>query len=221
MQDYIKKNNLSSVLMMITVFFIVVILMVFTSKIGPPKLHDPISKLTEDIGVYKGRYFNKLFNFTLSAPDSNNWKFSYPTNIDSTFIDGTNKINSKEVVRLEHFINNDTLAIVKVELFKLDELTKVEILASDDMAYIIDTQQKKGEAISIVSDVVVVSSVDLTAAFYVLEFPEKTYFKYPVWVTMHIIRDNTVYKIICISKRENYEDLKSKFEKILQDISFI
>jgi len=221
MKSYTKRSNISQVVFMAAILLFVIVLMIVINKGHFPVISDPLSQIEGNAGIIKGRYYNKPFRFSVSSPDTNLWNFEYVGQIDSTYIFNTNEQNSKKVVRLNRLENNDTIAVVNVELFERREEANAVKLAALELRHKLKNYRKQNESAAVVGDVTTVNSSSLNGAFYVIELPQSTNIKYPVWVTMFIIRKHMAYKIICQSKRDVYDNIKGEFEYILKNFQLL
>ena len=222
MSRFKVKGSVSNIILMV-VLLVVIIIMMSTIKKREHKFTKYISSLSqfeESAKAIDRTYYNKPFRFSISAPDSN-WEFKYSSDIDSSVVINSSENKPQLIVNISHNEQNDTTAIVTVEIFQLIKLISPRNLASRNLAHVKNQYKTEDEQVSIVSDVIIASSGNVVNAFHVVELPLSTIHPYPILVTMFSIRNQLAYKIICKVKREKYELYRADFEEILKSFTYL
>ena len=222
MRYYKSRGNVSNILLLVAILGVVIILMYNIKKreFKLPTFSPKLTQFAEAAKEINGIYYNKPFRFSISAPDSN-WKFIYSPEIDSSVLVRSSENNPQFIVKISRHEKNDTLAIVNVGLFQLEEMISPKNLAARNLRQIKNRYKTKEKAVSVISDVVVAGTGYMVGAFYMVELPQKSTHPYPVWVTMFFIRKDLAFKIFCRLKRDKYEFLKTDIEQILKNFKFI
>jgi len=219
MARYQTKTNIISIHLMATVLHVVVILM-FLFKLQRhifPTFTNKLDQFEEAAKVLDRTYYNKPFRFSISAPDSN-WEFVYSATFDSSEIPNSQAGPIVTMYRLEL---DDTLSLVKIEIFQLSDIVSAQNLASLNLAQVKNQYMESDEDVRVVADVVTAGSGSMIGAYYVVELPSQNPHPFPIWVVMYSVRDELAYKISCQIKRDKYDSLRPALEDILKSFLFL
>jgi len=207
------KGNFAHIVFLVALLAIILFIMFSLKTDKSPE----IPEFEEQVKIVEDRYYNKVYHFGVTVPNSD-WEIFCLEQIDSLrkqdislpILDNIN-------VMLEMYRRDmeDTLAIVQVGVIDLAEPRTPKSLAEQNLKEIQLTFLAP-DTIRVVKDVDLTGSGKLQGAYYVIEFNENLNYPYPVWVAMFLVRNKLAYSIICQVRSEDYEFLRSDFESILQ-----
>ncbi len=214
-----RKSNLFNIVFMLFLlaFVFVMIYIIDQQRHRIPALHDVLDKFEGSAKVINQTYYNRPFRFSLSVPDSS-WEFTYIPEVDSSILYGSSDSEPGIVAEIQRI---DASAILKIGIYRNEQGLNPESLAFRNLQQIQRQFKAMQETISVVADVTIAGSGDLTGAFFVLELPEKSHHPYPVWIHMDFKRDQLAYHLFCQVRQQDYEALRTNIENILKSFRFI
>ena len=211
------KGNFAHIVFLVALLAIIFFIMLYLKTDKSSFLTPEIPEFDEQVKIIENRYYNRLYHFGISIPNSD-WEMFCLEKIDSlrkqdTVLPILDNINV--MVEMYRRDMEDTLAIVQVGVIDLVEPRTPKSLAEQNLKEIQLTFPPP-DTIRIIKDVDLTGSGRMQGAYYVIEFNEKLHYPYPVWVAMFVVYNKLAYSVICQVRSEDYEFLRSDFESILQ-----
>lgn len=213
----IIKGNFAHIVFLVALLAIIFFIMFYLKTDKSSFISADIPEFDEQVKVIDNRYYNKLYDFGISVPNSD-WEMFCLERIDSLRKQDTSlPILDNINIMLEMYRRdmNDTLAIVQVGVIDLVEPRTPTSLAQQNLKEIQLTFTAP-DTIRIIKDVDLTGSGRMQGAYYVIEFSENINYPYPVWIAMFVVYNKLAYSIVCQVRSEDYEFLRSDFESILQ-----
>ena len=174
-------------------------------------------KFDGDFEMVDNKYYNMLYHFGVDLPNSD-WEMLCFENIDSLRTQDLDLIivdNINVVAQMNRMDRQDTLAIVQIGIIELVEPRTPHSMAAQSLEEI-KSAFKLPDTVRVVQDVTITGASSLRGAYYMIEFPEKSNYTYPVWVVLFLVRNKIAYATICQVKSEFYGYLRSDFEDIFK-----
>lgn len=211
-----KKSSgqiLFSVLLLITIIAIMIVLKTDKIDFQPT----PIPEFDGDVKIIDGKYYNKRYNFGIALPNTD-WEISYQQNIDSLFAQDSSLSlieNINILAKLNRRDKLDTLSIVHIGIIPLNEPRTPVSLAKQSL---IETKQNflSQDTVRVISNVTLTGMSKLRGAYYMVELPEQSQTRFPVWLNMFLVQNRFCYTIICQVKTKEYDFLRIDLEDILK-----
>lgn len=216
------KGFTSNVVLMLVLLAAVIIIMVFINKRKTilSDLRPSLEQFDGAAAVVNKRYMNRPFRFAISAPDTL-WHFSYSPDVKFSLVDSSEEFNPTTVVHLSRDFKQDTVAVIDVGVFLNTDSSSLEQIATRSLRDVVERYKTIANPVTIVGNVTIAGSANLSSSYYVVELPSNTPHPYPVWVVMFVIQEHIVYRINCQVRRESYEEFRTDFETVLKSFSFI
>jgi len=211
-----KKSSgqiLFLVLLLITIVAIMIVLK--TDKIGFQP--SPIPEFNEDAKIIDGKYYNKRYNFGIALPTTD-WEIFYQENTDSLFVQNSSLTLIENINLLANMNRRDkldTLSIVQIGIIPLNEPRMPASLAKQSLQEIRQNFLSP-DTVRMISDVTLTGMSKLRGAYYMVELPEQSHTKFPVWLVMFLVQNRFCYTITCQVKAEEYDFLRPDLEDILK-----
>lgn len=216
------KGNSTHIIFLVALLAIILFIMLYLKADKSSFLSSDIPEFEEQVKVVGNRYYNKVYHFGISIPNSD-WEMNALEKVDSLrrqdislpILDNIN-------VMLEMFRRDmeDTLSIVQVGLIDLLEPRTPQSLAEQNLKEI-QHAFVAPDTLRIIKNVDLTGSGSLRGAYYVIEFDENLHYPYPVWVSMFVVYNRMAYCIICQVRSADYEFLRNDFESILQSFRLL
>jgi len=211
------KGNFAHIIFLVALLAIILFIMVYLKTDKSVFISSEIPEFEEQVKVVDNKYYNKVYHFGVTIPNSD-WEMFCLEKIDSlrkqdislSILDNIN-------VMLEMYRRDmiDTLAIVQVGIIDLIEPRTPQSLAEQNLREI-QYSFPPPDTVRVIKNVALTESGRLRGAYYVIEFDEKLQYPYPVWIAMFVVYNKLAYSVICQVRSEDYEFLRNDFESILQ-----
>lgn len=213
----IFKGNFAHVVFLVALLVVILAIMTYLKTDKSSFLTKNIPEFEEQVKVIDNKYYNKIYNFGISIPDSD-WEMFCLEKVDSLRKQNSSLSildNINVVLEMYRRDKTDTVAIVQVGIIDLIEPRTPQSLAEQNLSEI-KLSFPLPDTIRIIKDVTLSGSGRLRGAYYVIEFNEKLNYTYPLWIAMFFINDRLAYTTICQVRSEDYEFLRTDFETILK-----
>ncbi len=213
------KGNFAHIIFLVALLVVILSIMYYLKSDKTSFMSPAIPEFEEQVKVIDNRYYNKVYHFGISMPNSD-WEMLCVEKIDSLRKQNASlPILDNINVMLEMYRRDmmDTLAIVQVGIIDLFEPRTPQSLAEQNLKEI-KLSFPPPDTVRVIKDVSLSGSGRLKGAYYVIEFDEKLNYPYPIWVAMFVVYNKLAYTTICQVRSEDYAFLRTDFETILQSL---
>jgi len=211
------KSNFSQIILLVSLLFAILAFM-FYLKNGKLSFMAPaIPEFEEPVKVIDHKYYNKIYNFSISMPSAD-WEMFLTEKIDSLRKQNTSlplADNLNVMLNMVRRNITDTIAVVKVGIIDLIEPRTSQSLAEQHLREI-KLSLPPQDTVRIIKDVTLSGSGRLQGAYHVIEYDKNLNYAYPLWLTMFVSYNKLAYTTICQVRSENYELLRTDLETILR-----
>lgn len=218
----IFKSNATHLMFLVALLAVILLVMQYLKGDKSIMRSSSIPKFEEQVKVIDNRYYNKIYHFSISVPNTD-WEIVCHDRIDSLRKQDTSRPildNINLMLEMNRRDNSDTMAIIQVGIIDLVEPGTAQSLAKQNLLEI-EKSFSPPDTIYVVQDVTLSGSGGLPGAFYVLDFNQELHDPYPRRIAMFVVNNKLAYTIICQVRSEDYAILKSDFEKILQSFRLL
>lgn len=215
MKPVIKSSSGHLIFMVMLLAAVISIMVVLKSTNFGFQKSSP--KFDGDFEIVDDKYYNMLYHFGVDLPNSD-WEMLCFENIDSLLKQDLDLMivdNINIVAQMNRLDKQDTLSIVQIGIIELVEPRTPHSMAAQSLEEI-NSAFGFPDTVRVVQDVTSTGASSLRGAYYMIEFPEKSNYPYPVWIALFLVRNKIAYATICQVKSDFYGYLRSDFEDIFK-----